>query len=215
MTFLKNPERIFYNDSASIPHCHNTPATFLSLTHHYNIVLITIMSSARLPLHLSPHGGNRLKQNLIVLVAFIVGILLGHVSGKANSSANDVGPKQGIVLQLKDVPFRNTSHVDDQGRPIVKQQLIEPFAVPNFVGVSIATFKPGQTMLPVHQHSSLHEFFYVISGRGIIQRDGVEHKVSAGTFLHMAPFENHGIWIPKDYKEDMKMLVCGVTVGPK
>jgi quercetin dioxygenase-like cupin family protein len=170
------------------------------------------MSSARLPLHSSPHGGNRLTPTLMVLVAFIAGIVLGHV-GKSNS--HDLGPKKGTVLQLQDVPFRNTSHIDDLGRPIVKQQLIEPFAVPNFVGVSIATFKPGQTMMPVHQHTSLHEFFYVISGKGIIQKDGVDHKVSAGTFLHMAPFEKHGIWIPKDYTEDMNMLVCGVTVGPK
>jgi uncharacterized cupin superfamily protein len=119
-----------------------------------------------------------------------------------------------MVLQLNDVPFRNTSHVDDVGRPIVKQQLIEPFAIPNFVGVSIATFSPGQTMMPVHEHTSLHEFFFVISGKGIIQKDGVDHKVTAGTFLHMAPLEKHGIWIPNDYAQDMKMLVCGVTVGP-
>jgi hypothetical protein len=31
----------------------------------------------------------------------------------------------------------------------------------------------------------------------------------------MAPFEKHGIWVPKDATEDMKMVVCGVTVGAK
>jgi len=154
--------------------------------------------------------------NMSTFLAFIAGILLGYLirHGDKQKDSHHFGPRRGMVLQLNDVPFRNTSHVDDVGRPIVKQQLIEPFAIPNFVGVSIATFSPGQTMMPVHEHKSLHEFFFVISGKGIIQKDGVDHKVTAGTFLHMAPLEKHGIWIPNDYTQDMKMLVCGVTVGP-
>jgi len=28
----------------------------------------------------------------------------------------------------------------------------------------------------------------------------------------MAPKEKHGIWIPENETEDMKMAVCGVTV---
>lgn len=154
-------------------------------------------------------------------VLFLIGIFcLGLIAGGAIQKGYDtlhkeVGPKHGSVQQLEDVPFRKTSHIDEQGRPIVKQQLLEPFAVPNFVGYSIATFKPGQIMMPPHEHKSLHEFFYVIEGTGIIQKDGIDHKVKPGTFLHMAPFEKHGIWVPKDATEDMKMAVCGVTVGEK
>mmetsp|Transcript_18747 Transcript_18747/g.27767 ORF Transcript_18747/g.27767 Transcript_18747/m.27767 type:complete len:193 (-) Transcript_18747:116-694(-) len=159
--------------------------------------------------------------NLKAIMALLIGILLGHLfSTNIASSSSDylrnLGPRKGKVVELADVPFRNTSHIDDEGRPIVKQQLVEPFAVPNFVGVSIASFEPGQTMMPVHEHNSLHEFFYVVEGTGVIQKDGVDHDVKPGTFLHMAPHEKHGIWIPKDSKDGtMKMLVCGVTVGPK
>jgi quercetin dioxygenase-like cupin family protein len=170
-----------------------------------------MMTSARLPLHTSSFSGNKLLPNLMFLVAFVAGIVVGNFGRLSTQS--DLGPQRGIVLQVNDIPFRNTSHIDDQGRPIVKQQLIEPFAIPNFVGVSIATFQPGQTMMPVHEHKSLHEFFYVLSGQGIIQKDGMDHKVSAGTFLHMAPYEKHGIWVSKDSAQEMKMLVCGVTVS--
>ena len=45
--------------------------------------------------------------------------------------------------------------------------------------------------------------------------DGVEHEVSPGTFLHLAPTEKHGIWVPKDKTEPLRMLVTGVVVGEK
>mmetsp|Transcript_33193 Transcript_33193/g.48705 ORF Transcript_33193/g.48705 Transcript_33193/m.48705 type:complete len:206 (+) Transcript_33193:190-807(+) len=120
---------------------------------------------------------------------------------------------KGMVMRLEDVPERPTSHIDTQGRPITKQQFLEPFAVPNFVGYSVATFKPGQTMMPPHSHKTLHEFFYVLEGSGIIQVDGIDHKVTKGTFLHMAPGEQHGIWVPEESTGgDLKMAVCGITL---
>lgn len=97
--------------------------------------------------------------------------------------------------------------------PIEKQQFVEPFVIPNFVGYSVATFKPGQTMMPPHEHESLHEFFYVLEGSGIFQVNGIDHKVEKGWFLHMAPHDKHGIFVPEDSPDgDLKMAVCGVTV---
>ena len=172
-----------------------------------------------------------LSSTVLFVAVFCIGILVGGFLQKGyaavavvsmhtmhstnNNNNNNVGPKHGSIQQLAEVPFRKTSHIDEEGRPIVKQQLLEPFVVPNFVGYSIATFSPGQIMMPPHEHKSLHEFFYVIEGTGIIQKDGIDNKVKPGTFLHMAPFEKHGIWVPKDATQDMKMVVCGVTVGDK
>jgi quercetin dioxygenase-like cupin family protein len=100
-----------------------------------------------------------------------------------------------------------------EGNPITKQQFLEPFVVPRFVGFSVATFKAGQTMMPVHEHKSMHEFFYVLEGTGMFQIDDVTHEVSPGTFLHMAPGEKHGIWVPKEASGgDLKVAVCGVTL---
>lgn len=157
-----------------------------------------------------------LSTTVLVVVALCIGIVVGSLLQKGYATVKvDMGPKHGSIQQLEQIPFRKTSHIDEEGRPIMKQQILEPFVVPNFVGYSVATFKPGQIMMPPHEHKSLHEFFYVIQGTGIIQKDGIDNKVKPGTFLHMAPFEKHGIWVPKDATEDMKMVVCGVTVGTK
>uniref|UniRef100_A0A7S4JAN4 Cupin type-2 domain-containing protein n=1 Tax=Odontella aurita TaxID=265563 RepID=A0A7S4JAN4_9STRA len=162
-------------------------------------------------------SGNDSPNKMVVLISLIVGGIIGasiqHLVS-VGGLKRDLGPTRGLVTRLENTPVRNTVHIDELGRPITKQQLLEPFVLPNFVGFSVATFKPGQTMMPVHEHESMHEIFYVIEGTGIIQVNGIDHKVSPGTFLHIAPHEKHGIWIPKESKGgDMKMVVCGVTVG--
>mmetsp|Transcript_12000 Transcript_12000/g.14999 ORF Transcript_12000/g.14999 Transcript_12000/m.14999 type:complete len:180 (+) Transcript_12000:223-762(+) len=159
------------------------------------------------------------RANLVIACA--IGICLGAALQHVYSTSYALVKQQqdlksytttGLVTTLDETPVRKTSHVDEKGRPITKQQLLEPFVVPNFVGYSIATFLPGQTMMPVHEHRSLHEFFYVVEGWGYIQKDGVDHKVEKGWFLHMAPHEKHGIWVPEDAEGPLKMAVCGVTL---
>jgi|AntRauTorckE5430_2_1112549.scaffolds.fasta_scaffold00246_3 quercetin dioxygenase-like cupin family protein len=61
----------------------------------------------------------------------------------------------------------------------------------------------------------MHELFYIIEGRGIFQIEGRDVEVTPGTFLHMAPQEKHGIWVPKDFQEPLRMVVTGVTIGEK
>jgi hypothetical protein len=101
------------------------------------------------------------------LIVFFIGILFGHsfTSNFYLSKLKDALPSKGDIKQLSETPIRNTSHIDDQGRPITKQQLLEPFVLPNLVGFSIATFLPGQTMMPPHEHETLYEIFYVIEGK--------------------------------------------------
>ena len=140
----------------------------------------------------------------VLAAVFCIGILVGGILLQkgytaVNMHTADVGPKHGSIQQLVEVHFRKTSHIDEEGCPIVKQPSLEPSVVSNFVGYSMATFKPaGQIMMQTHEHKSLHEFFYVIEGTGIIQKDGIDNKVKPGTFLHMAPFEKYGIWVPKE-----------------
>lgn len=95
----------------------------------------------------------------------------------------------------------------------MKQQLLDAFVVPNFVGVSVATFEAGQEMTP-HEHENLHEFFYVLDGTGTITIDGVKHNMKPGSFYHLAPHERHGIRVqPSNAGESpMKLAVFGVTV---
>lgn len=159
------------------------------------------------------------KMNLAI--STLLGIIIGstfqisfYEKFKPSTMKTKIDIIKGKVTTLEETPFRPTSHVDTAGHPIEKQQFLEPFVVPNFVGYSVATWKPGQIMMPVHEHRSLHEFFYVLEGTGMVEIEGKEYKVKKGTFLHMAPHEKHGIWVPEDSANgDLKMAVCGVTVG--
>ena len=147
------------------------------------------------------------------ILTFFVGISLGRMG--FFFKVGDMGPSKGHVLHIDDIPIRSTVHVDDKGREITKQQFLEPFVIPNFTGFSVATFLPGQTMLPPHEHETMHEIFYVVSGSGVFQINEVDNEINPGTFLHIAPKERHGIWVPDDFTEPLKMVVIGVAVGEK
>jgi quercetin dioxygenase-like cupin family protein len=152
-----------------------------------------------------------LSTNVRILLAFATGVLVDRTF-LHHSTPAQTGPLHGSIKQLDDTSSRPTSHKDQNGRSIMKQQLLDAFVVPNFAGFSIATFEAGQSMMPPHDHVNLHEFFYVLSGSGIISIDNVEHEMKPGSFYHLTPHERHGIRVPPDTKEDMKMAVFGVTV---
>jgi quercetin dioxygenase-like cupin family protein len=91
---------------------------------------------------------------------------------------------------------------------------LEPFAVPTVSGYSVASMHPGQNV-PIHEHESMHEFFYILEGTGIFLIPGTkeELRVSPGTFLHFSPHESHGILVPEDSPDgDLKMLISGVVI---
>lgn len=155
-----------------------------------------------------------LSTNVKILIAFVVGILVGRVLFHHSGGATETGPRHGTVKQLDETPSRPTSHVDQNGKSIIKQQLLDAFVVPNFVGYSVATFDAGQEMTS-HEHENLHEFFYVLDGKGLINIDGTEYEMKPGSFYHLAPHERHGIKVPNDVDEPMKMAVFGVTVGKR
>lgn len=108
------------------------------------------------------------KINKIDSIIFLVlGILFGSTVTSIYHSALEKPknlPTKGIIATLDDTPVRKTSHVDEKGRPITKQQFLDAFVLPNFVGFSIATFLPGQVMMPPHEHETLYELFYVVEG---------------------------------------------------
>ena len=154
--------------------------------------------------------------HIIILIAFLLGTLFGYASRGSvkNEPKAPVAQQHGSILRLSDVPSRPTSHSDEQGRPITKQQLVDPFVVPNFAGFSIATLLPNQRVSS-HQHDTMHEFFYVVSGTGVLQVNGVDHSLTAGSFVHAVPGERHSFWAPPESQQAMKMIVFGVTTGPK
>lgn len=152
-----------------------------------------------------------LSTNGKIVLAFVVGMFAGRM---LLFHSTETGPLHGSVKHLDNTPSRPTSHVDQNGKSIMKQQLLDAFVVPNFVGYSVATFEAGQEMTP-HEHENLHEFFYVLNGGGIITIGGIEQEMEPGSFYHLAPHERHGIRVPRDASEAMKLAVFGVTAGKK
>lgn len=157
----------------------------------------------------------------VLIITFIFGMALGAqlvgsrlFLGDRPSSRKSIRKiiLSGSIHRLSDTPLRNTSHKDDNGRQITKQQFLEPFLIPNVAGYSVATLLPGQRVAP-HQHSTMHEFFYILEGTGVFTIDGKDTQVEPGTFLHVAPHEIHEIVVPSDSSTgEMKMLVSGVVV---
>ncbi len=156
----------------------------------------------------------RVEYFLILLIGMALGASLHSMNGSISGSLN-TGTAKGVVTSVQETPVRNTVHIDEQGRPITKYQLLEPFVIPNLVGFSVATFLPGQVMMPPHKHETMHELFYVIQGDGMFQINGEDYEISPGSFLHIAPNEEHGIWVPKDNTMPLRMVVTGVAIGDK
>jgi len=162
---------------------------------------------------------NRRQLQSKILFAFVVGCFCGFsISFTVNSchqpdESTIAGTlKHGSVVHINDVPNRPTSHTDDKGRPITKQQLIKPFTVPNLAGCSVATLLPKQR-IELHQHASMHEFFYILEGNLLGQTaSGSVFQLKPGSFVHVVSGEQHSFW--NDAQEPSKMFFCGVTTGP-
>jgi quercetin dioxygenase-like cupin family protein len=149
--------------------------------------------------------------NVKIFAAFSVGLFVGRLFGRGNENNLRSTGIHGSIYRIEDIPVRNTAHKDKHGRPVTKQQFLEPFAVPTITGFSVATLKEGQNV-PTHEHENMHEFFYILQGTAIFETAKGNEQVSSGTFLHFAPHEPHGIVVPEDNKGEMKMLIAGVVI---
>lgn len=145
---------------------------------------------------------------LVVMVTFFFGMLCGRfIPGR--SMDNRLRSISGSIHRLADAPVRNTSHYDADNQPITKQQLIEPFDVPNLAGFSVATLLPGQRVNS-HDHRSMHEFFFILEGKALFTIEGKETLVEKGTMVHVTPHEYHQLDAPHD--SSVIMLMSGITV---
>ncbi len=117
----------------------------------------------------------------------------------------------GVLLHLSDIPFRPTSHLDGRGHAIMKQQFIEPFAIPRMTGFSVATFRPGQTVKS-HAHENMVEIFYVLSGTGYVEINDKVTSLTTGHFFAVVPGESHSLWVDESAGQDMQVALYGVIV---
>ena len=180
----------------------------------------------------------RSKQRLFsspwwILVGFFSGVCVGqwfaHGKITANSMAldntsiqkkrnNARGRQSSFVTHLNSIPFQATSH-----KGVDKQSLLPPFSITeNLAGLSVASIQPGQT-IEKHNHLTMFEFFYVLSGEGYVistkrvQQDSPGFKIDEtvklieGSFVQTVPGDFHSFGVDKDQTRPLQMIYFGIT----
>jgi mannose-6-phosphate isomerase-like protein (cupin superfamily) len=68
--------------------------------------------------------------------------------------------------------------------------------------------KPGVT-IGIHTHESDEEYYYILSGNGIMTLDGENHQVGPGDIAAVFPGGSHALM--NDSKNDMRIIVFSVS----
>ena len=68
--------------------------------------------------------------------------------------------------------------------------------------------KPGVT-IGVHTHKEDEEYYYILSGNGVMTLDGEDHRVGPGDIAAVFPDGSHGLM--NDSDGDMRIIVFSVS----
>ena len=69
---------------------------------------------------------------------------------------------------------------------------------------------PPNTSIGVHQHTTDQEYYYIVSGCGIMTLDGEVYDVTAGDITMVLPGGSHGLKNNSD--QDLRIIVISVKV---
>ncbi len=70
---------------------------------------------------------------------------------------------------------------------------------------------PPNTSIGVHQHTTDQEYYYIVSGCGMMTLDGKEYNVTAGDITVVLPGGSHGLTNKSD--QDLRIIVISVKVN--
>ncbi len=70
---------------------------------------------------------------------------------------------------------------------------------------------PPGTSIGVHRHTDDREYYYIVSGRGVMTLDGREYKVAAGDVTAVLPGGSHGL--ANHSNENLRVIVISVAGG--
>ncbi len=70
---------------------------------------------------------------------------------------------------------------------------------------------PPGASIGIHTHTSDQEYYYIVSGRGVMTLDGQEHEVAAGDITAVLPGGSHGLANHSD--GDLRVIVISVEGG--
>ena len=69
---------------------------------------------------------------------------------------------------------------------------------------------PPGISIGIHTHRNECEYYYILSGSGVMTLDGVEHPVQAGDLTAVFPGGSHGL--ENRSEQDMRIMVIGLEV---
>ncbi len=92
------------------------------------------------------------------------------------------------LLSLSDIPEESVSH-DPQ---LIKRVMIKNGELPHLKKFAQARFASGQ-VAHAHSHTDQYEVFLIESGDGIVNVEGQEYHVSAGSCVVFEPGEVHEV----------------------
>jgi len=69
---------------------------------------------------------------------------------------------------------------------------------------------PPNTSIGVHTHTDDQEYYYIVSGSGVMKLDGEEHDVTDGDITIVFPGGSHGL--ANRSAEDLRIIVISVSV---
>ena len=102
------------------------------------------------------------------------------------------------------------AHSHNPDGTLTKRVMIPNGRVPHLTGFSGTHLLPGHAV-PLHRHKTMHEVFYVLDGAGAFNIGGQRHPVRSGSFVHLAPGEEHSIEPAAGNPAGLKMIYFGVA----
>jgi uncharacterized cupin superfamily protein len=121
-----------------------------------------------------------------------------------------MNPKPGVLLkaeQIRSQPEYEARHPLNPDSLAYFRSLSVPAGLER-MGFHLGRLPSGKEPNEYHSHHYEEEFYYVVSGRGVILMDGVEHEIGPGDFMAFpSPSVPHVLRNP--FPEDLVYLVGG------
>jgi len=108
-----------------------------------------------------------------------------------------------VKKSINNIKISTTSHGIGAKRVLLKHEETKT----DITQIALTKFKSGEEVEP-HSHKTMEEFFYMLTGKVIIEADEVKHECTAGDFIQLKANELHGLQIIED--TEMIAIGCGV-----
>lgn len=109
-------------------------------------------------------------------------------------AANNGSPRQAVIFEPQVIEDREAESFPSTSNGIVtwKTLISAPQTATDSLTAGIATLPRQQGHLCPHRHTHA-EIYHIISGRGIVQIDGQEREVTAGSVVYIPGDAEHAI----------------------